>query len=67
MLHVDMTKPYAPTQSSEKVVMRRYYDVMVGTGPEVKKGDRIAVHYDAKWKNITFMTSRCMLRLKQCF
>ncbi|KAK9806053.1 hypothetical protein WJX73_009418 [Symbiochloris irregularis] len=36
----------------------KYYDVSVGTGPEVKKGDRIAVHYDAKWKNITFMTSR---------
>ncbi|KAJ0088545.1 hypothetical protein Patl1_32324 [Pistacia atlantica] len=48
----------------------RYYDLKVGGGPEAKKGSRVAscvyfyvylmlqVHYVAKWKNITFMTSR---------
>ncbi|XP_031287416.1 peptidyl-prolyl cis-trans isomerase FKBP16-4, chloroplastic isoform X1 [Pistacia vera] len=36
----------------------KYYDLKVGGGPEAKKGSRVAVHYVAKWKNITFMTSR---------
>ncbi|KAG8061149.1 hypothetical protein GUJ93_ZPchr0003g16753 [Zizania palustris] len=36
----------------------RYYDISVGTGAKAVKGSRVAVHYVAKWKGITFMTSR---------
>lgn len=36
----------------------KYYDLKVGTGAEAVKGSRVAVHYVAKWRNITFMTSR---------
>ncbi|KAK3406245.1 hypothetical protein EUGRSUZ_K02414 [Eucalyptus grandis] len=36
----------------------KYYDIKVGGGPEAVKGSRVAVHYVAKWKGITFMTSR---------
>ncbi|KAF0908872.1 hypothetical protein E2562_028752 [Oryza meyeriana var. granulata] len=39
-------------------VGERYYDITVGTGPKAVKGSRVAVHYVAKWKGITFMTSR---------
>ncbi|KAI7725183.1 hypothetical protein M8C21_026214 [Ambrosia artemisiifolia] len=34
----------------------KYYDLKVGNGAEAVKGSR--VHYVAKWRNITFMTSR---------
>lgn len=36
----------------------KYYDLKVGGGPKAVKGSRVAVHYVAKWKGITFMTSR---------
>jgi hypothetical protein len=36
----------------------RYYDVKVGGGQTAKVGDRVAVHYEARWKGVTFMTSR---------
>uniref|UniRef100_A0A0D9WWD3 peptidylprolyl isomerase n=1 Tax=Leersia perrieri TaxID=77586 RepID=A0A0D9WWD3_9ORYZ len=36
----------------------KYYDITVGTGAKAVKGSRVAVHYVAKWKGITFMTSR---------
>ncbi|CAA6670033.1 unnamed protein product [Spirodela intermedia] len=36
----------------------KYYDLKVGNGAEAVKGSRVAVHYVAKWKGITFMTSR---------
>ncbi|KAL1558010.1 peptidyl-prolyl cis-trans isomerase FKBP16-4, chloroplastic-like isoform X2 [Salvia divinorum] len=36
----------------------KYYDLKVGNGLEAVKGSRVAVHYVAKWKGITFMTSR---------
>lgn len=36
----------------------KYYDLKVGTGAEAVKGSRVAVHYVAKWKGITFLTSR---------
>ncbi|KAL2933292.1 Peptidyl-prolyl cis-trans isomerase FKBP16-4 chloroplastic, partial [Bienertia sinuspersici] len=36
----------------------KYYDLKVGGGPQAVKGSRVAVHYVAKWKNVTFMTSR---------
>ena len=36
----------------------RYYDISVGSGPMAVEGSRVAVHYDAYWRGITFMTSR---------
>ncbi|XP_020257546.1 peptidyl-prolyl cis-trans isomerase FKBP16-4, chloroplastic-like isoform X2 [Asparagus officinalis] len=36
----------------------KYYDLKVGGGTEAKKGSRVAIHYVAKWRGITFMTSR---------
>ncbi|KAK7345451.1 hypothetical protein VNO77_16055 [Canavalia gladiata] len=36
----------------------KYYDLKVGNGAEAVKGSRVAIHYVAKWKGITFMTSR---------
>ncbi|KAK9153830.1 hypothetical protein Sjap_001310 [Stephania japonica] len=36
----------------------KYYDLKVGGGLKAVKGSRVAVHYVAKWKGITFMTSR---------
>ncbi|KAI3848260.1 hypothetical protein MKW92_023789 [Papaver armeniacum] len=36
----------------------KYYDLKVGEGAKAVKGSRVAVHYVAKWKAITFMTSR---------
>ncbi|KAL5545982.1 hypothetical protein UlMin_005669 [Ulmus minor] len=36
----------------------KYYDLKVGNGAKAVKGSRVAVHYVAKWKNVTFMTSR---------
>ena len=39
-------------------ILCRYYDVKVGGGQTAKVGDRVAVHYEARWKGVTFMTSR---------
>lgn len=36
----------------------KYYDLKVGGGAIAVKGSRVAVHYVAKWKGVTFMTSR---------
>ncbi|CAH9113902.1 unnamed protein product [Cuscuta epithymum] len=36
----------------------KYYALKVGSGPEAVRGSRVAVHYVAKWRGITFMTSR---------
>ncbi|KAK2655012.1 hypothetical protein Ddye_008064 [Dipteronia dyeriana] len=36
----------------------KYYDLKVGNGLKAEKGSRVAVHYVAKWRGITFMTSR---------
>ena len=36
----------------------RYYDVVLGKGTEATEGSRAVVHYEARWKGITFMTSR---------
>lgn len=36
----------------------KIYDVSVGSGQEAVRGSRVAVHYVAKWKGVTFMTSR---------
>ncbi|CAM6016035.1 unnamed protein product [Sphagnum balticum] len=36
----------------------KYYDVKVGGGKAAEKGSRVAIHYVAKWKGLTFMTSR---------
>ncbi len=36
----------------------RFYDITVGGGAEARVGERVAIHYDVKFRNITFMTSR---------
>lgn len=36
----------------------KYYDVEVGTGAEAVEGKRVVVHFDAKWKGVTFITTR---------
>ncbi|KAL4447411.1 hypothetical protein ABPG75_004630 [Micractinium tetrahymenae] len=36
----------------------KYYDVVVGTGAEATEGKRVVVHFDAKWKGVTFITTR---------
>ena len=36
----------------------KYYDVVVGDGAEATLGSRVAVHFDCKWRGITFVTSR---------
>ncbi|CAL5222332.1 g4680 [Coccomyxa viridis] len=36
----------------------KYYDVVLGKGTEVQEGARAVVHYEARWKGVTFMTSR---------
>ncbi|GFR53057.1 hypothetical protein Agub_g15732 [Astrephomene gubernaculifera] len=36
----------------------KVYDIQEGDGAEAQVGSRVAVHYDIKWRNITFMTSR---------
>ena len=36
----------------------RYYDVVLGKGTEATEGSRAVVHYEARWKGVTFMTSR---------
>lgn len=36
----------------------KYYDIVVGSGAEPKLGDRVAIHFDVKFRNVTFMTSR---------
>lgn len=48
----------APPQVHTCVHACRMYDVKEGDGPEVVEGDRVVVHYEAKWKGITFVTSR---------
>ncbi|GFH15256.1 peptidylprolyl isomerase, partial [Haematococcus lacustris] len=36
----------------------KLYDIIEGTGAEVQTGQRVAVHYDVKFRNVTFITSR---------
>lgn len=36
----------------------KLYDIIKGTGAEAAVGQRVAVHYDVKFRNITFITSR---------
>lgn len=36
----------------------RYYDLVKGTGETAREGQRVAVHFEAKWRGVTFMTSR---------
>jgi len=44
--------------ADSRAALHRYYDVKVGGGQLAKVGDRVAVHYEARWRGITFMTSR---------
>lgn len=36
----------------------KFYDVVVGKGDLAQEGQRVVVHYEAKWKGVTFVTSR---------
>lgn len=36
----------------------RYYDFKVGSGQEAVPGERVAIHFDCRWRGITFVTSR---------
>ncbi|MEW5298493.1 MAG: hypothetical protein WDW36_001609 [Sanguina aurantia] len=36
----------------------KIYDIEVGTGALASIGSRVAIHYEVKWRGITFMTSR---------
>lgn len=36
----------------------KFYDISLGDGPLAKEGSRVVVHFDAKWRGITFVTSR---------
>eukprot|EP00475_Leptophrys_vorax_P037841 TRINITY_DN65801_c0_g1_i1.p1 TRINITY_DN65801_c0_g1~~TRINITY_DN65801_c0_g1_i1.p1 ORF type:complete len:242 (+),score=13.84 TRINITY_DN65801_c0_g1_i1:50-775(+) len=36
----------------------KIYDLSVGNGALASLGDRVTVHYDVRWKGITFLTSR---------
>lgn len=36
----------------------KYYDVIKGNGAEAMLGSRVTVHFDLKWRGITFVTSR---------
>jgi hypothetical protein len=40
------------------LAFRRIYDVVVGKGQEAELGQRVVVHFEAKWKGVTFITSR---------
>lgn len=30
----------------------------MGEGPKVRNGDRVVVHFECKWRGVTFVTSR---------
>ncbi|KAK9821736.1 hypothetical protein WJX81_000095 [Elliptochloris bilobata] len=36
----------------------RYFDVEEGRGALADEGERVVVHYEARWRGVTFMTSR---------
>lgn len=36
----------------------RFYDVELGKGALAGEGERVVVHYEARWRGVTFMTSR---------
>ncbi len=47
-----------PTKFTDGPEGLKYFDDVVGDGEEVKQGSRVAVHFDAKWRGITFVTTR---------
>ncbi|KAG2492345.1 hypothetical protein HYH03_009293 [Edaphochlamys debaryana] len=36
----------------------KFYDIIDGTGAEAQEGARVAIHFDVKFRNVTFFTSR---------
>ncbi|BDA42928.1 Peptidyl-prolyl cis-trans isomerase FKBP16-4, chloroplastic [Coccomyxa sp. Obi] len=36
----------------------KYYDIVEGKGALAREGERVVVHYEARWRGVTFMTSR---------
>ena len=47
--------------SHDALCVCRYYDVAEGNGALAREGERVVVHYEARWKGVTFMTSRCCI------
>ena len=47
-----------PTKFKDGPEGLKYFDDVVGDGDEAKQGSRVAVHFDAKWRGITFVTTR---------
>lgn len=47
-----------PTKFTDGLEGLKYFDDVVGDGEEAKQGSRVAVHFDAKWRGITFVTTR---------
>jgi FKBP-type peptidyl-prolyl cis-trans isomerase len=37
----------------------KYYDVIEGAGAEAKAGQRVAIHYDVRFRGVTLQSSRC--------
>lgn len=58
----DLNKPRRSKIPREKYTFNEdglgVYDVEVGGGDPVMLGDRVAVHFDCKWKTLTVYTSR---------
>ena len=50
--------PPRPPRLSGGADRRRYYDVDVGKGALADVGERVVVHYEARWKGVTISTSR---------
>lgn len=46
---------FVPLESHPSI---KIYDFSLGDGPEVKENDRVVVHYDVKFRNLTVATSR---------
>lgn len=48
----------APPGFRRARALSRVYDVELGKGALADEGERVVVHYEARWRGVTFMTSR---------
>lgn len=60
MVHHTISQSFASAckRHQHVLVLCRYYDVVEGSGALAKEGERVVVHYEARWRGVTFMTSR---------
>ena len=49
---------WQPASDVSLPVLCRYFDVSAGSGPEAQTGQRAVIHFDVKWRGITFITTR---------